>query len=60
MSNKQRETQASNPCFRTHYENILGEGIIEEFKGVLVEIGKEAGLEPLSIGIQVLWSRFPR
>lgn len=45
MSNKQKETQASNPWFRTcYYESILGERSIEEFKGVLVKIGKEAGV----------------
>lgn len=45
MSNKQKETQASNPWFRTcFYESILGERSIEEFKGVLVEIGKVAGI----------------
>lgn len=45
MSNKQKETQASNPWFRTcYYENTFGERSIEEFKGVLPEIGKEAGV----------------
>lgn len=44
-SNKQIETQASNPRFRTcYYESILGEGSIREFKGVLVEIGMEVGV----------------
>lgn len=55
MSNKKGTPRLAR-CFRTcYYDSILGEGIIGEFKGILVEIRKWV---PLSNSDSiVLWSR---